>query len=296
MNARDLRARDEDRNRVVSWLDEAFVDGQINQEDHDRRTEAALSATRLSELDGLVADLQPPSAAIPAARPVTATPRTGAVVAAMVAALAIGGITWAVVRPDDRGDSPSDTPVQVDRGFFGGKNDSPQTTWKAVKDALPSPTSPERTKLALPEVGRWSLTEDKVKALVAGYQEQLGTPYFAKAQLYPEWTSIERPVAGTKPRLETWGYRGTEFSMSRSEDENEPLLDWRDVNLTRLFDNVDYALNKLDVPDAVVLYISVYVFSDEPVINIYVQSSEDDDVIGYLNTTLGGKVLSKHGP
>lgn len=295
MSVRDLRARDEDRNRVVSWLDEAFVDGQINQEDHDARTEAALSATRLGELDGLVADLQPPSAAVPAARPVPRK-RTGAAVVAVVVALAIGGITWAVVGSGDGEGGSSETPGRVDRGFFGGKNDSPQTTWKAVKDALPSPTAPDRTKLQLPAVGRWSLTEEKVKALVAGYQEQLGTPYFAQAQLYPEWASIDRPVAGTKPRMETWGYRGTELSMGRSEDENEPLLDWRDVNLTRLFDNVDFALNKLNVPDALVLYISIYVFSDEPVINIYVQSSEDDDVIGYLNTTLGGKVLAKHGP
>ncbi|UPK76999.1 DUF1707 domain-containing protein [Nocardioidaceae bacterium SCSIO 66511] len=85
------RARDADRDRIVARLDEAFVDGQLSDEDRDLRVSQALSARTLGDLDALVGDLQSdePPATTPA-RP----RRRGAVIAGAVLAGAalLGGI------------------------------------------------------------------------------------------------------------------------------------------------------------------------------------------------------------
>jgi Domain of unknown function (DUF1707)/Cell wall-active antibiotics response 4TMS YvqF len=58
--ARDLRASDADRERVVALLREAHGDGRLTVDEHAERVEAAYTARTLGELSGLTADLTTP--------------------------------------------------------------------------------------------------------------------------------------------------------------------------------------------------------------------------------------------
>lgn len=60
--ARDLRASDADRERVVSLLGEAAGDGRLTPEEHEQRLQAASSARTLGELARLTTDLAAPDA------------------------------------------------------------------------------------------------------------------------------------------------------------------------------------------------------------------------------------------
>jgi hypothetical protein len=57
MTARDLRASDADRDRVIAVLTDAASDGRLTQEEFSERLSSACSARTLGELAGLTADL-----------------------------------------------------------------------------------------------------------------------------------------------------------------------------------------------------------------------------------------------
>jgi DUF1707 SHOCT-like domain len=54
---RDLRASDDDRERVFTLLGEAFADGRLTADEHAQRLEEASGARTLGELAGLTSDL-----------------------------------------------------------------------------------------------------------------------------------------------------------------------------------------------------------------------------------------------
>jgi uncharacterized protein DUF1707/cell wall-active antibiotic response 4TMS protein YvqF len=54
---RDLKASDDDRERVLTLLDQAYADGRLTPEEHAQRLEEASSARTLGELAGLTTDL-----------------------------------------------------------------------------------------------------------------------------------------------------------------------------------------------------------------------------------------------
>ncbi|GAA4608445.1 DUF1707 domain-containing protein [Actinoallomurus liliacearum] len=60
MPARDLRASDADRERVVALLRDAHGDGRLTVDEHAERVEGAYSARTLGELTALTADLTTP--------------------------------------------------------------------------------------------------------------------------------------------------------------------------------------------------------------------------------------------
>jgi DUF1707 SHOCT-like domain len=60
--ARDLRASDTDRDRVLALLSEAMSDGRLTAEEHAERVQRACSARTLGELAELTTDLAVPSA------------------------------------------------------------------------------------------------------------------------------------------------------------------------------------------------------------------------------------------
>jgi hypothetical protein len=60
VRARDLRASDADRERVVALLREACGDGRLTADEHAERVEGAYTARTLGELTELTADLAAP--------------------------------------------------------------------------------------------------------------------------------------------------------------------------------------------------------------------------------------------
>jgi hypothetical protein len=57
MTARDLRASDDDRDRVIAVLSAAAVDGRLTQEEFSERLSNACAAKTLGDLAGLTVDL-----------------------------------------------------------------------------------------------------------------------------------------------------------------------------------------------------------------------------------------------
>lgn len=68
------RARDEDRERTIERLHQAFVDGQLTATDHQVRFDAAMRAATLGDIERLTRDLRD----APAATVAPATSRTPA--------------------------------------------------------------------------------------------------------------------------------------------------------------------------------------------------------------------------
>jgi len=58
----DLRAGDEDRDRTISLLREAFAEGRLTQDEFDGRMGQAAVARTMGDLAGLTADLPSPTA------------------------------------------------------------------------------------------------------------------------------------------------------------------------------------------------------------------------------------------
>lgn len=67
-----LRASDDDRKRVVDWLQAHYVAGRLTQLELEERVERALAARTFGDLDALMADL--PSLSAPAATPAPVAP------------------------------------------------------------------------------------------------------------------------------------------------------------------------------------------------------------------------------
>ncbi len=68
-----MRAADEDRDRVVGFLNTAYSEGRLSKDEYDARLEAALSARTYADLDQLVTDL-PGARAVMVPRPGVVTP------------------------------------------------------------------------------------------------------------------------------------------------------------------------------------------------------------------------------
>ena len=65
-----MRAADADRDRVVGFLNTAYTEGRLSEDEYDARLDSALSARTYTDLDQVVADLPvaPATAVTPAAK------------------------------------------------------------------------------------------------------------------------------------------------------------------------------------------------------------------------------------
>ena len=84
-----IRAADDDRERIAERLRNAAVEGRLSAQELERRVETALAAPTYAELDRVVADL--PQTRLP--RPAHRRPELGAFLATSVLLLAIWALT-----------------------------------------------------------------------------------------------------------------------------------------------------------------------------------------------------------
>lgn len=305
------RARDTDRDEAVEELQSAYVDGQIDADERERRTDLALKATHLVDLEPLIRDLQV-SPRVPAPAPTDGTSepvrkkpkkrtpakptnhRDGLPLGAKigmgvaVASMVVAGIG---VAASLGGAFDGDSEGGTDAGQAELAH-QPTVQWSNVKDQLPTKAKGD-AGVDLPRLTTWSITRDNVRALLDGYREQLGTPYFRRLTLHPDWLTIDRPVAGAGPTVETWTYDES-GSFTRGEtargDGDMTLMNVRDLDVDRLFDNIDGALKELESDDAELLHVTVDLKQGNPSVQIYATDKHDITVGGYWATTLSGKV------
>lgn len=310
------RARDADRDQAVEALLEAYVDGQLDADERERRTALALSATHLVDLEPLTADLQVPTQSVvpsaaatpestpkhrPAPKPTPTAGRDGlplgakvglgvAVVALLVASVGTASNGFGVFNGAD---------VIGNGAIFGGADDDyaslsgqPTTPWNEVGDELPAPTKHDRP-VRIPDLATWSVTRENVRALLRGYREQLGTPYFRRLLLYPDWASIDRPVSGDRATLESWTFdQAGVFTRSEvnPDDGKMPLMDVGDLDVDGLFASIEDAFDKLDSDDPRLLYVTVDLSKGNPAVDIFVADKYNISISGYVTTTLSGKL------
>lgn len=101
------RARDTDRDAACKALDNAFSEGQLAMDEHQRRIAAAIAATTLAQLHGLLADLQVDD---PLPQPSPPSPRRRGIAVAVAGGLValIVAVGWAVGSEPE---TPTETPT-----------------------------------------------------------------------------------------------------------------------------------------------------------------------------------------
>lgn len=174
-----VRAKDADRDRALEQLSEAFADGQLDHDEYQRRSEAAITATHLRDLDRLVADLQPVPEPTPRVRRRVPWRPIAAVVVGV--ALVAGGVRGVQAIADHW---PSDPAAPFGGGPDAGSveaNGSPWVRWSEVRSDLPGERS--RARVGYPSQEPWRLDPEHVVAAIAAYRDGLGTPYLREATL-----------------------------------------------------------------------------------------------------------------
>lgn len=73
-----------------------------------------------------------------------------------------------------------------------------------------------------------------------------------------------------------------------------PLMDLRDLDLERMRDNLEYALESLGVQDATFMYVNLAWWDGRPKVQVYVHDPFDSGAVGYLNATLSGKIFQEY--
>lgn len=293
------RARDADRNAVVEELQGAFIDGQIDADEREHRTALALAATHLVDLEPLLSDLQvskEPDRASQLPEQSGSHPAGKALRKHWLKGLAAAGVAVAaVIALGSVTSGPIPTPSMPGVPVPGDAHAEEQQTvqWSEVSSDLPEQTR-DATPDRVPGVGHWSVTQDKVRALLDHYRSELGTPYFGSIWLSPDRAEIARPLRGGLPRTESWTYDDAGFAPSSPQGKGRDmtLMDLRDLDLDKLFANINYALDELDAPETQILYVSVSLWMGEPQVAVYVTDPVDGSNVGYLHTTLAGTITA----
>lgn len=307
------RARDSDRESVVGVLHDALVDGQLDPAEHERRVEVALASAYVDDLRPLLDDLQvetPASLAVPgpapspkrptAARDDAASRRaTWGALAVIVATAVIGGAVWLGVRGGDD-DTPhtSGAPAavgEVDEEVVA-EQQSQAIRWE---DAELLPEQADDAEFVDPSLGEWTFTKSNLQAVLGVVEERLGR-YYTALTVRDGYLSITRPVAATSPTTETWMYgeepgKGYSWTKAEVRADTTRVLDLEDLDVDRLFANMERAENGLGLPGAVVTWVdvSVGIIDLVPELDIWVEDPATNNV-AWLTTTVAGSIVSEN--
>lgn len=274
------RARDADRQHAVDLIDDAFVDGQLTQADHELRVERALSAVTVDELEALVRDLQsPPDAVAASPRP----RRRGRLVAAVAAVLVIGGAVW-LWSTDDESASPAPV-VQAQPA-------EPVAPIEAPPSEAPEPEVEEP-----PEPAPFDLTAENVRKFRRLYEAKVGTFDTYSLSLHRHSFAATVPVRGRNARAERWDFWGRK-GLEKSGDPSavtvdEKLFSWSTLNIEAMMSNLKYARTELNLerPNDWYILVRPDYETGVPELAFYIYNKYDE--AAYLHTTLAGRITER---
>ena len=120
-NDPDLRAGDEDRDRTITLIREAYAEGRLDGDEFQERMGQAQQARTFGELDALVRDLPTrsiPPAPVPESTPVPAEvtehrSRLRSAWAAWAGVAIMTNVIWATTWISNGGDAPNYWPIWV---------------------------------------------------------------------------------------------------------------------------------------------------------------------------------------
>lgn len=328
------RARDIDRNAVVTALSEAYVDGQLDAAEREERTATALAATHVDQLGGLIADLRgdavdaaaaqlatkpaprrtPPtrststststttsstrtSVTVTTAAPRVVRKRRSArtrrlVTLAVTVALLIGaglGVRHLV------GTDEHDELVAEQRAQLVSIDDVRLTP----EEPDPGDTFADRPTVALAGLADWAPDESHVTTLLEQWRAVKGA-YATQLTFRDSGAMITIPVAASTPRTEQWSITADNpgapylWIPDGSLERGASVIDLRDLDVPRLFDNIGRGIADLGVEEAVLSWVDVQLdaSTDLPTVDIWIDNAFDE--VGWMSTTLSGHVLEEH--
>jgi hypothetical protein len=259
------RASDADRDRCLEDIETAYVDGRIDAAERESRTQAALQATTVAELDDLVADLAPTPA--PASRP--GANLGGAISRRTLVAVLIGGVVAAVAAVTiwlaTTGDDDAESAVPV---------------------GTPTTQVPE---------GKLELhSAEGFEQLVAAIKDKFGTTVVASAAIYPDYASIEVVTPDDPRRAENWYFsKGFEGEPSKgTRPAGAKTVDLAEVDATAYAKAVRRSPVVLGVEDVNSTYAVIRDNGDGPTFSVYVSNAFREN--GYWTFTVQGKELRRY--
>lgn len=305
------RARDSDREAVVTALHDAFVDGQLDTAEHQRRVDTALESAYVDDLRPLVDDLQvetPAALAVPAATPSPKRPTaprddaaerraTWGALGVIAAVAVIGGAVWLGVRGGDDAPTAYDgAPAAVGEVDEAEQADrlTEVVRWDAVE--LPAGSPDEDAELAMPGLGEWRADEAHLTAFIDAWRDAKG-PYYTELTVRPDRVNLTLPTAGTVQRTEKWDYGvapglATLWIISGA-GRDEVTMDLRDLDVAALFDNIGRAVEDLGLEEGQLSFVSVALDTDGlPAVSIYAKNRHQETA--WLQTTLSGSILREY--
>lgn len=266
------RASDADRDSCLEDIEAAYVDGRLNSVEREARTQAALQATTIDQLERLVADLRPqsfPSAQLKKRfdRGRTAGRPTGP---ALVPTRALRVLLAVTVVP---------ALVAAVLWFSGNRG----------QDATAAPGEPTATQVPQGRLDLRSVAG--IEELIAQIDAKFGTTVVEDASLYGDYASIEVPVAADSRRTERWyfaeGFEGDPSKDTRDLDATG--VDLADLDVPMLVRAIKRAPAVLGVEDVTSLYAHVRALDGTPSFVVYV--SNDYHESGYYEYGFDGTEL-----
>ncbi|MGZ5367390.1 DUF1707 SHOCT-like domain-containing protein [Aeromicrobium sp.] len=263
-----VRATDQDRDKVVEAIEEAYAKGQLDDAERELRTQRALQATTLPDLSALVSDLQP--------RLNLLTPKGTSNVVPVLLSLVAVSVAVAVVG--------------IVVGLIAGN-----ASEFDLGDSLPPTSSPFPSfvtpRPAVTEVKGSLLSEEGFTGLVDEVKAKFGSALVDDAVVYPEYASFTVPLESNKRHTQRWTYRngfiGTPTQGNRRPDD--PLIDLDKVDVKALMKAIQQSKTALGVEDVSSTYLIFDERNDQPAMSVYVSNDFRDT--GYISLALDGKVL-----
>ncbi|WP_430334823.1 DUF1707 SHOCT-like domain-containing protein [Rhodococcus sp. ACT016] len=273
------RARDIDRAQTCGLLDAGYGEGQLDPTEYESRTNAAMKAKTLGELDALVSDLQIPAHLVETAlRSATAgrRPRRGPVIAAAVAAIAIViGAVFFVTRGDDEA---------------GRTAAAPEVVAAAEEPApLPAPIPGEPDAIVIDPID--TTTVEGIRAFIDRYRVKFGDTVVDRAIFYPDRVDVTRAVDGAPHLYQRYIFmNGFKPSMTPSPRADPRSIDLAAIDLDRLAANLAAAPDRVQLSTGGISDVDVRSTGGELELVIGVDSP--DKRSGSVHTTLGGDEIS----
>lgn len=305
-----VRARDHDRDQVLEDVQQAYVDGQVDADEFERRNAAALSAIYLDELEPLIDDLQ---GARPLAPDLATAKKSVLRFRAdqrpwwvnLLLGLGIVAVFLAiVVLPRVFYGTPATRSTDF-RSAEQKKQDSLEehaasmrVMWSSVKEELTSRAYSEDTYAPVEDVGAWRVHAETIDAVLAFWEHAFRSPYLRSLELRPSELVAERPFGRTRPRVEEWGFTSGERGLdlrraAESRGRDLALFDLHDLDVDALLRNIEQGKTSLGVDEAELQWVDIGFHGREeaPIVEIWVGNTYDEN--GFMRTALDGRVISE---
>ena len=280
-------ATDDDRRGAFDELKELLSSGRIDAAEFATRSSKISSATTLSELAALVTDHGRAPAPAPSAEQsfgsvvgdAVTSPQFVRSVGRFAVAFSMRRVIFWVLGLAVAGGTAFAT------SWFGISNGDPSAPPAAPGATQATVTAPARPNL---------LTLNGFARLRSDMRTTIGSTRYLSAVIYPDYATIEVPIAGDPDHSQRWFYKGG-FPNPPTESPRRPgskSTDLSTISAKALNRAIHLAPAQLNVPNADRTYLIFDSRSSRNVMSVYVMNASNDT--GYWTMTLKGTTITKY--